>query len=302
MNILRNIYRFLKKLTYGKINIYKNIPNKSQITSSYKVSVVIPNYNYAKYIIERIDSIINQTYPIYELIILDDKSTDNSVDVINKKIKSINIPVKFIINEENSGNVFKQWNKGFKEATGDYVWIAEADDSSNPYFLETIMKKMDNDIVLAYADSKRIDDNNKVLYPNCKDLKHEISSIHFNDDYIIDGKNEVENYMSIACTIINVSSVIWKKQNYEKLFLEATNFKIAGDWYIYTNVINNGKLLYISNPLNYYRKHNNSVSSNIEKEIEEIRKIHQYINNNFDINDEIKKKQDEYLNRRVVNK
>ena len=54
-----------------------------------KISVIIPNYNYEKYIIERIDSILNQTYPIYELIILDDCSTDKSVDLIENKIKTI---------------------------------------------------------------------------------------------------------------------------------------------------------------------------------------------------------------------
>jgi len=302
MNFLRKIYRFLKQFTYGKVNIYKDKKEKLNIENPYKVSVIIPNYNYEKYIIERIDSVINQTYPIFELIILDDKSTDGSVNIIKEKIKTIDIPVRLIVNEENSGNVFKQWNKGFKEAKGDFIWIAEADDSSNPCFLESIMNKMTDDVVLAYDDIKRIDKNNKVLYPHCRDLKHEISSEHFNEDYIIDGKKEIENYMSIACTIINVSSVIWRKKDYENIFLDATNFKIAGDWYIYTNVIKTGKLLYISKPLNYYRKHNNSVSSNIEKEIEEIKKIHEYINSNFDISDEIKEKQNEYLNRRVVNK
>ena len=52
-----------------------------------KVSVIIPNYNYAKYIGKRIDSILRQTYPIYELIVLDDYSTDNSVKIIEKKTR-----------------------------------------------------------------------------------------------------------------------------------------------------------------------------------------------------------------------
>ena len=49
-----------------------------------KVSVIIPNYNYQDFIVERIDSVLRQTYPIYELIILDDKSTDDSVEVIKR--------------------------------------------------------------------------------------------------------------------------------------------------------------------------------------------------------------------------
>jgi len=91
-----------------KIDIYKHQKKKLKIENPKKVSVIIPNYNYEKYIIERIDSVLMQTYPIYEIVILDDCSPDNSVKVINKKIEEIKkehpeIKVQFIINEKNSG-------------------------------------------------------------------------------------------------------------------------------------------------------------------------------------------------------
>ena len=91
-----------------KIDIYKHQKKKLKIENPKKVSVIIPNYNYEKYIIERIDSVLMQTYPIYEIVILDDCSPDNSVKVINKKIDEIKkehpeIKVQFIINEKNSG-------------------------------------------------------------------------------------------------------------------------------------------------------------------------------------------------------
>ena len=72
-----------------KIDIYKHQKKKLKIENPKKVSVIIPNYNYEKYIIERIDSVLMQTYPIYEIVILDDCSPDNSVKVINKKIDEI---------------------------------------------------------------------------------------------------------------------------------------------------------------------------------------------------------------------
>ena len=85
-----------------KIDIYKTQKKKLNIENPKKVSVIIPNYNYQKYIIERIDSILLQTYPIYEIIILDDCSTDNSVQIIEEKIKTIpkEIKVQFIKNEK----------------------------------------------------------------------------------------------------------------------------------------------------------------------------------------------------------
>ena len=106
------------------------------ILQNKKVSVIVPNYNYAQYISRRIDYILKQTYPVYELIILDDKSSDRSIKIIEKKINEIKeklpeLKVKFVENEKNSGKVISQWKKGFELATGDYVWIAEADDLSS---------------------------------------------------------------------------------------------------------------------------------------------------------------------------
>ena len=114
--IIPVLYIALKMLPVFKykkfVNIYKEKSRKIHLKKIEKVSVVIPNYNYEKYIIERIDSVLFQSYPIYELIILDDKSSDNSVEIIRKKIDDIkqkypNLIVKFIPNEVNSGNVFK---------------------------------------------------------------------------------------------------------------------------------------------------------------------------------------------------
>jgi len=164
-----NIIDIFKNIGKEKTNIYKEKKSKLQIDNPKKVSVVIPNYNYEKYIIERIDSILFQTYPIYELIIIDDCSKDNSVKVISKKIEKIkkdypNLNVKFLINEKNSGNVFCGWQRAFEESNGDYLWIAEADDSCANNFLETIMKGFDNpDTVLSYCESLTTDENNVIL-------------------------------------------------------------------------------------------------------------------------------------------
>ena len=155
------------------LNIYEMNYEKINSSNNKKVSVIIPNYNYQDYIIERIDSVIRQTYPIYELIILDDKSTDKSVDIINEKLKTIkDIKTKLIINDKNSGCVFKQWKKGINSIQGDYFWIAEADDSSDPRFLEEAMKgfEKDKNVVISYTESARMDENNKITHLDSKDL------------------------------------------------------------------------------------------------------------------------------------
>ena len=235
-----------------------------------KVSVIIPNYNYQDFIVERIDSILRQTYPIYELIILDDKSTDDSVKVIKDKIKTIkDIKVKLIENKTNSGCVFKQWKKGIHEIEGDYFWIAEADDSADPRFLETAMEAFDDpDVVLSYTESQRIDENNNITHTNSQDLYNIYNTDRWDYSYINSGIDEIKNYLSVTNTILNVSSVVWKKGNYDEFLDTAANYKVAGDWYVYYKVLETGKVAFSNKAYNYFRKHSKSVSTKVKDDIE----------------------------------
>ena len=91
------------------------------------ISIIIPNYNHALYLKQRIDSVLNQTFQDFELIILDDCSTDNSREIIERYRGNPKI-TQIIYNKKNSGGVFKQWIKGIEKVKGEYVWIAERDD------------------------------------------------------------------------------------------------------------------------------------------------------------------------------
>lgn len=265
------VYKAYKnKKDNKKVSIYKHAARKKNIINSKKVSVVIPNYNYENYIEERIDSILMQTYPIHELIILDDCSTDNSVNKIEEIIKKHpDINIKFVKNKENSGSVFSQWQKAFSLSTGDYVWIAEADDSCSHYFLENVMKGFDSpNVVLSYAESMRIDENNKIISSSCRDWMLAVSSVKWNKSYINSGINEIQNALAICNTIPNVSAVVFKKSNQIEIIEEAKKFKISGDWYIYYKLLSNGDIAYCSKSLNYFRKHSKSTSTVVSRELE----------------------------------
>ena len=99
------------------------------------VSVIIPNYNHAVYLDERIKSVLNQTYQNFELIILDDCSPDNgaSMAIIEKYRNNPHIS-HIVYNDVNSGSTFKQWHKGLELAKGDLIWIAESDDNCEKSF------------------------------------------------------------------------------------------------------------------------------------------------------------------------
>src|SRR5260370_14145431 len=101
------------------------------------VSVVVPNYNHARFLRQRVDSILAQTFQDFELILLDDWSTDESRSILREYVSDPRVRTEF--NEVNSGSTFKQWNKGVRLARGKYVWLAESDDSAATRFLQSLV-------------------------------------------------------------------------------------------------------------------------------------------------------------------
>lgn len=128
-----------------------------------KVSVIIPNYNHARYLDQRIQSVLNQTYQDFEVIFLDDASTDNSNEVVAKYVDDPRFSA--VYNQVNSGSPFKQWNRGVREAQGEYIWIAESDDYADATLLEELVERLDSypQAGIAYCQSWQVDADDNPL-------------------------------------------------------------------------------------------------------------------------------------------
>ena len=98
------------------------------------VTIIVPNFNHADYLTQRLESIFSQTYDNFEVILLDDQSTDNSLTILSDFAARYPEKVRTIFNEVNSGGVFRQWEKGISAAKGDLIWIAESDDWASLIF------------------------------------------------------------------------------------------------------------------------------------------------------------------------
>src|ERR1700691_3837398 len=118
-------------------------------TTMPKVSVVIPNYNHARFLPRRIETVLQQTFQDFEVIFLDDCSTDSSRPILSSYANNPIVRIEF--NSVNSGSTFKQWNKGVGLARGEYVWIAESDDYADPRFLERLVGVLDSEPEAAFA-------------------------------------------------------------------------------------------------------------------------------------------------------
>lgn len=114
------------------------------------ISVIIPLYNYGKYIGECLDSILAQTFQDFEVIVADDCSTDNSVAVVESYMPKFGGRLKLVHTETNSGGGGEPRNLGFSLSRGEYVFFMDADDVFTKTALEelyTLAKKFDADVV-----------------------------------------------------------------------------------------------------------------------------------------------------------
>jgi glycosyltransferase involved in cell wall biosynthesis len=216
------------------------------------ISVIIPNYNHEPYLEQRIDSVLNQTYRDFEVIILDDCSTDNSREVIenyrwHEKVSQI------VFNEQNSGSTFNQWEKGISLAKGEWIWIAESDDWCELNFLEEVTKDevpSSTDIVISYCGSIVFSENRIIGYPKAKHFNRRLSGLDF-----------IREDLSKGNSINNASMCIFRKSAVPDFQL-IREYKFCGDWLFWIMLSEKGLIIYSGKCLNYFRKHGSDVSGN----------------------------------------
>ena len=122
-----------------------------------KVSIIVPSYNHASYLRERLESIYRQTYWNIEVILLDDCSSDGSVEILQEFAQRFSDRTICHFNDTNSGGVFHQWKKGLELASGELVWIAESDDACSENFLAELVRFFANSaVMLAFARTEFI--------------------------------------------------------------------------------------------------------------------------------------------------
>jgi glycosyltransferase involved in cell wall biosynthesis len=221
-----------------------------------KVSVIIPNYNHAVFLAQRIESVVNQTYQDFEVILMDDCSTDHSKTIIEQYRSHPKVSL-IVYNDENTGSTFKQWEKGIGLSKGKYIWIAESDDWCENNLLEYLVSGIEKDenCVISYCQSYCVQDENKINW---------ISHDHYLSE-VVDGVTFMKNRMLLHNPIYNASMVLWKREFFPRISAEFKNYKLCGDWFFWMDLCRQGKVHISGRLLNYFRKHENDVSGKAMK-------------------------------------
>lgn len=235
------------------------------------VSVIVPNYNHAAYLRLRLDSIFSQSYSNFEVILLDDASRDGSAEILREYHRRYPDKSTLLVNEENSGGVFHQWDRGLSLARGDIVWIAESDDWCTENFLEKLVPFFENEAVqIAYARTVFMDGEGTRQIWSIHEYLHDIDPRRWNQQILATGPEIVREAFAVKNIIPNVSSALMRTPRQLEILADPVwrSMRTCGDWVLYLHLLRGGMLAYTPEASNYYRLHgqNTSVSSYVEDE------------------------------------
>lgn len=230
-----------------------------------RISVIVPNYNYAHFLPHRIATLLNQELPVWEIIFLDDASDDDSLNVARQLLKDCGIRYRIVPNTENSGSVFAQWKKGVDLAQGDIVWIAEADDWAAAAFTRVAAQAFhDPEVVLSYTQSNQVSQTSDILCPHYLDYVADIDSVRWRAPFLNEGPAELNDGFSVKNTVPNVSGALFRRAALAATLAQHINeiasYRVAGDWCAYAHLARLGKIAFDPRPLNYHRRHTGSVT------------------------------------------
>jgi glycosyltransferase involved in cell wall biosynthesis len=269
------------------------------------IAVAVPNYNYAKCLPGRLYTIFDQNHPVEEVIVLDDCSTDDSISVIWNVADLRQRDITLVVNEQNSGSVFVQWARAAEMAKGEFLWIAEADDLSEPVFLSSLIAQMRDDpqIALGFSDSKSVDAEGAPVYDSYKPYYATIAPGALSRTDVFEGREFATRFLGVKNTILNVSSVLWRREALLRALVacrdDLKELRMAGDWRIYLECLAapGARIAYVADPLNVHRRHAASVTHSLkaQQHITEIERMHRIARDHFGLAERETRAQADYL-------
>ena len=217
-----------------------------------KVSVIIPTYNRENYISETIESVLNQTFQDFEIIVIDDGSTDKT----KTKLEKFKSKIK-LIEQKNSERAVSR-NNGVKNSSGEYIAFLDSDDLWASDKLEKQVEILDNkkNMILTYCQSFRINEKSKKI----KTAKRQLQG---HNGPIFD-KLLLRNFIVSATPLI-------RRENFDKTNGFESKYIPYEDWEFWLRFSLMGDFSFLNQPLAYYRIHpQQSVKLTNAKKIEEV--------------------------------
>ncbi len=273
-----------------------------------RVSVVVPNYNCARYIEQRLTSIYSQDYPVYEVILLDKSSNDDSVAKAERVANQAGRKLQVVRSDTNNASVFSVWQRATQLARAELLWIAEADDSAAPGFLTALSNAFAENTAVAFCDSKQIGDNGEHISNSYQHYFAKVDAQLFSQNFKLEGHVFAARAMAVRNVMLNVSGVLWDNaalsRGISKAGDQLQNHQLVGDWRIYLELLNMDgvSMSFVAEILNIHRRHRESVNRrlDVQQHLNEIKAIHRHVRETMQIDSSTEDLMSFYINELAV--
>lgn len=233
---------------------------------SHTISAVIPNYNHAEFLAQRLESVLCQTLRPDEVIILDDASTDASRDVIERYRAKYPELIVVMYNETNSGSVFAQWRKGVEAATGDLVWLCESDDFAEIDFLASLAPEFADTAVMVATGRIQFANRDGSELSGLDGYRERALPGRWNQRFSEPAAWWFSGSFGVYNLIPNVGGCLFRRQELDDtVWRKAAEFVALGDWFLYAHFAHGGKIAYTPSAVSYFRQHGDNTSVDIQR-------------------------------------
>jgi len=220
------------------------------------VTVIVSSYNHSQFLEKRIDSFLNQTYLDIEIIVIDDCSTENNIEILGRY--STNPKFQLFERKLNAG-VFVVNNQGFEMSSGEFIIFANCDDNCSPLMVDSLVKALNSNskVGLAFCRSLIVNEFDEVTGDDYH-IRERAFRCYCRDDVFIKG-DLMYKFLMHSCVIPNMSAALIRRSCIDEIGLFHTHFKACGDWDLFFRIAENYDFSYISRPLNFFRQHDNTI-------------------------------------------
>lgn len=222
------------------------------------VTVVVASYNHVEFLMQRMESLIAQTYQDLEILVIDDCSTDNSIEVLRRYQSHPRI--NLVVREKNGGWVAVS-NQGLEMATGEFVIFANCDDDCDPRMIQRLVDAMNANPTagIAFCRSLLVDEHDKLLGDDFIVREPSFRARCAADTLLT--RAEMGRFLLHSCVIPNLSAALIRRKCFASVGNLSSSYRVCCDWDLYFRIVAHYDVAYIAEPLNRFRQHKTTIYS-----------------------------------------
>lgn len=220
------------------------------------VSIVVASYRHVQFLRQRMDSLLGQTYRNLEILVIDDCSPDNNLEILQEY--EFDSRVRVIPRSENGGWVVVS-NMGLELARGEYLLFANCDDACEASLVEKLVGALQQNpsAGVAFCRSLLIDSNSKAL-GNDYEIRESAFRDYCKSDTLID-RTRMRQFLFHSCVIPNLSGALFRRTCFDYAGRFSSEYKACGDWILFFNLCERFDFCYVASPLNHFRQHDRTI-------------------------------------------